>query len=965
MQPHAPDARLSNYRLGRLIGTGGMGSVYLARDLTLQRDVAIKFIAPELAGDESARRRLLREARAAAALDHPNICGVHEVIVGDDGRACIVMQYVEGDTLAESLRQGPIEPRQTLAIASEMAAALADAHRHGVIHRDIKPQNIIVTPSGHAKLLDFGIARVVEPPTGGQDPTKTSLTGPGVAAGTPAYMSPEQVRQQPVDARSDLFSLGAVIYEALTGRRAFSGPTVADIYGQILQTHPPAPSTLRPGLSEQHDELVRRLLAKHPQDRFASADELAGALRVLSPDTAHPAPAPSPPEDPRWPSTRTILVLAASLVILAAIGVWKWNGTRPLATPPPQAQERFDRGVQQIRDGSYHGGVVALNVAIAEFGDYPMAYARLAEAYSELDEGRNAQLALLRVTSLVPDLSRVPLDDRLRLDAIRLFVTRDVGAAVEAYRRLADRHPQDAGAWVDLGRAQEAAGDFESARASYEQAIRVDALNAAAHLRRALILTDEGHHDDAVAAFAEAERLYAADSNVEGQAEVLLRRGTYLTAIGDFTSARDALEAAGALASSVKSGSHDIRVQLGLAGLTAAQGHFSEAVDQASGAVERAQDAGLAIIAAEGLNDLANVLMLAERFEEAESLIARAIQIARSQDAERTTVRSTLNLASIRQKQGRPADVLAAVESTREIASKRYQRFAINALLLASRAHEDLDDWDEVQATAAEALAMAEAMNDSVQTAEALLSLAAHASETGALPDALPLYERAEAIYRRQQNAPSLAYNLTNRAELLARLGRYDEAEAVLKEVDAGAAAEIDVFLGRVRRCHMVRALIAAFRAQWKTAADHARAAVREDDPDSTHDVSSALLRYTNARLGRRTDGPPAAQSGEPFYWELLAMLESGEPRAVHQAVAAGLDAGLARHSPEVEWRLAAIGAIAATRAGDGDVARRMADRAEQALQRLRTAWGEAFPGYASRADLVRLRQDARLKTAL
>ncbi|CAN5520564.1 serine/threonine-protein kinase [soil metagenome] len=287
MHPQAPDARLSNYRLDRLLGAGGMGSVYLAHDLTLRRDVAIKFIPPELAGDEAARRRLIREARAAAALDHPNICGVHDAILTEDGRACIVMQYVEGETLAAALRGGPLDVRHALTMASELTAALAAAHRRGIVHRDIKPQNVMITPSGRVKLLEFRIARVADPPAGAQEQTKTSMTGPGFFAVTPAYISPEQIRQQPVDARSDLFSLGAVIFEALTGRRAFAGPTLADIYGQILHEHPPAPSSLRPELTTQHDELCRRLLAKHPQDRFASAEELAGALRVLSPDTAH------------------------------------------------------------------------------------------------------------------------------------------------------------------------------------------------------------------------------------------------------------------------------------------------------------------------------------------------------------------------------------------------------------------------------------------------------------------------------------------------------------------------------------------------------------------------------------------------------------------------------------------------------------------------------------------------------
>lgn len=267
--------------------------MYLAHDLALDRPVAIKFIAPEKAGDEASRRRLVREARAAAALDHPNICGVHEVIVEPDGRAAIVMQYVEGQTLAERLRDGPLDVRLALSIAANLAAALSVAHRRGIVHRDVKPQNVIITPEQQAKLLDFGVATQtpLAPESAANDTTTVSLTTQGAVIGTPAYMSPEQAQRAPLDGRSDLFSLGTVLYECLTGRRPFGGRTAFETVDQILHHEPPPVSSLRPELSLQHDELCRRLLAKHPDDRLRSADELLGALRLLTPDTGR-SPAP-------------------------------------------------------------------------------------------------------------------------------------------------------------------------------------------------------------------------------------------------------------------------------------------------------------------------------------------------------------------------------------------------------------------------------------------------------------------------------------------------------------------------------------------------------------------------------------------------------------------------------------------------------------------------------------------------
>ena len=280
MDPAAPDPHLSKYRLERLLGQGGMGAVYLARDLALDRPVAIKFISPDRAADPIARQRLLREARAAAALEHPNICVIHEVIDEPGGRACIVMQYVEGETLASRLKSGALDVRLALSIVADVASALALAHRHDIIHRDIKPQNIVLTPDHRAKLLDFGLALHNVPLTGHDETTAVGLATPGALAGTPAYMSPEQAQGLPLDGRSDLFSLGCVLYECLTGRRPFMGSSAYDTAHQVLAIEPPPPSSVRAELSAHHEELCLRLLAKHRDDRFQSAEELLGALRL-------------------------------------------------------------------------------------------------------------------------------------------------------------------------------------------------------------------------------------------------------------------------------------------------------------------------------------------------------------------------------------------------------------------------------------------------------------------------------------------------------------------------------------------------------------------------------------------------------------------------------------------------------------------------------------------------------------
>ena len=222
---------VSHYRIRRRLGAGGMGEVYLADDLTLKRQVAIKLLTSEDLTNEQVRRNLLREAQAAASLDHPNICPVYEV--GTDGDlSFIVMQYVEGETLAARLKQGRPSPDEALDIAAQVADALATAHRQGVVHRDIKPQNIVLTPLGGLKVLDFGLAKRAPEGPASEEMTRSTLGQSGAVVGTAPYMSPEQVKQEPVDGRSDLFALGATYYECLTGRRAFLGKTCSRSAGR-------------------------------------------------------------------------------------------------------------------------------------------------------------------------------------------------------------------------------------------------------------------------------------------------------------------------------------------------------------------------------------------------------------------------------------------------------------------------------------------------------------------------------------------------------------------------------------------------------------------------------------------------------------------------------------------------------------------------------------------------------------
>ena len=277
--------RLGGYEILASLGAGGMGEVFRARDSGLQRDVAVKVLPERLADNAQALARFEREARVVAALSHPNIMAIHDV--GRAGpTAYAVMELLDGATLREELRGGPLSPRIAVEYAAQAAHGLAAAHEKGVVHRDLKPENLMVTRDGRLKILDFGLAHEQQPtaPTVGdtQSPTLGRDTDPGTVVGTVGYMSPEQVRGEAVDHRSDIFSLGCVLHEMLSGRRAFARGTVAETMTAILREDAAPVAESGRAVPPALERIVSHCLEKKPEQRFQSASDLAFDLANVS-----------------------------------------------------------------------------------------------------------------------------------------------------------------------------------------------------------------------------------------------------------------------------------------------------------------------------------------------------------------------------------------------------------------------------------------------------------------------------------------------------------------------------------------------------------------------------------------------------------------------------------------------------------------------------------------------------------
>ena len=313
-----PGTRLGPYEVISSIGAGGMGEVYRARDTRLDRDVALKILPESFAIDPDRRARFEREAKAVAALSHPNILAIFDV--GDsDGRFYAATELLEGQTLRERLTSGPIPPRKAVEYCVQLARGLASAHDKGIVHRDLKPENIFLVADGHVKILDFGLAKAIGPGAAGPDSGAAetmAVTDPGMVMGTVGYMAPEQVRGRTVDARADLFSLGAVLYEMVTGQRAFHRDTAADTMSAILREEPPELSGTRPELSPALDRIIRHCLEKEPNDRFQTARDVAFALTSLSGSATSTHSSAQPVQDP---ARRQAWLMPALIAVAAAV----------------------------------------------------------------------------------------------------------------------------------------------------------------------------------------------------------------------------------------------------------------------------------------------------------------------------------------------------------------------------------------------------------------------------------------------------------------------------------------------------------------------------------------------------------------------------------------------------------------------------------------------------------------------
>ena len=926
-------ATVTHYRIVCKLGEGGMGVVYEAEDLTLGRRVALKFCASGR-DDAKLRANLLKEARAASSLSHPNIAHIYEFVENPGGDPFISMELVSGANLRSTLNERRLSVEETLKVATAVASALAEAHRHGVIHRDIKPGNIQITSAGEVKVLDFGIARTPVPHAAGEAEAATqTLEG---FSGTPLYMSPEQASGELLDARSDLFSLGAVLYECLAGKSPFAADSLTSVMARLLTSEPLPPSRLNSQSPANLDRIVLKLLAKDRRQRYASADELLADLRAPG----------------RHPSRRRAVAAIAAVVVCAGGGAWAWlRIAQRHHDPAPAAVPWYREGIAALHTGSYHRASKALARAVEIDPSYAMAHAYLAEAWYELDYLERAKDELLKT---MPARNSLPEVEGLHLDAIRQTVTGEFKAAAETFQKISARVAPDerGGALLDLARAQERNQDTKKAMATYTEAIRLDAQNAAAWLRLGALQARTGARDDSGRSLDRAENLFQAASNVEGVTECLYVRARYARTPAE---ARELIGKALSAARVTDNDQQQIKLLLLSSNAHIEAGQTAEALDDANRAIAIARAGGIENLVSRALIDLGNALFVKGRIAEALRTMQEALEIARRNREKRSEARALVNLGSIRIQTGDAVqgwrDVQGALAYYKQAG---FRTEAALALILLGRAASEKGDYQGARRAFEETLATMQPAGPSLPLALAQEGLASLEVVQDRWPQALRMFDETRRAFEAIGNSSGTANNELNVALMHAMLGHKDGAAPSQQAADADPVGALQIILMQER--------FGVARAQAEALLQSADTSDRE-----TRRGASLVLGLALARSGAGARGLEACRkafdlahaAGNPAA-EADALLGSAEAAlaAGDRAAAAGY-AGRARtffesaRKPESLWRACVL----LLRSGAPDPA--VAAQAAAALGQLKASWpAEDFRSYLGRPVIRRMRAE-------
>ena len=990
---------ISHYRIVEKLGEGGMGVVYVAEDTLLGRRVAIKTLtAARGLGEQHFRSRFLREARAISKLSHPHIATIYDYGETGDDQPYIVMELVTGSILGELMHKEELTIPRSIEIIKQVAEALAEAHRHGIIHRDIKPSNIAINERGNVKVLDFGLAKEIE--IGPSDPeAQTRLntqTREGVIVGTPMYLSPEQALGVEVDARSDLFSLGGLLYECIAGRPAFAGKTAAEICAKVIRDDPPKPSEFNSSVSPELDRIALKALAKKPEARFQTADELIAALdsaqaqertngsdrtvtRLVSPaPSTQPAGTLATLSDifrrPRF--SVDYLSLLALVLAVASFAAWRFlRGSN--YQPSAEAKRWYDEGTRALQDGTYFKASKLMEEAVKQDNKFALAHARLAEAWAELGyfERANAEISQADLLVSGTSLSRI---GRLYLQAINANVSHNSKQAVDSYKQMIPLVQDDDKAYlyVDLGRAYEKNEDLPDAVANYKEAIKTNSQYAPAFLRVGIIdarLQDFAAGEEAL---DKALALYRIQSNPEGMAEVLIQHGMLLKAKGEMTKAREPLEQALQIIRTFTNPSQEAKALLQLSSVSRLTGDTEGAKRYATEASDLASANGLNDLQTQSILELGYAYFFRSEIPDAEKYFKQALTRAQADRSRVSEARAQFALGSLHIQQDEADEGIPFIEAALPFYEQNlYRNEIMQSQTLLGQAYSLKGQQTEALKAFQAQLTLAQELNNQLQVGLSQKSIGTVLGNQEKYPEALGHIEQSYSIFNSLGNKLYVGYSLISRADMKWRLGQYKEAEADLNLATSLAEQPDGKFKQLWGRLYAVQAPMALSQRDFPNAIKYAQKAIESDTSRTKHPAIEAQYTLGLAQFlsgdrvkGKRTCGQAvdlADKSGDPrlLLGALLAlaetMIETEDAKAALTNAMKAEELANRADQAESEWRAMLFAGRASQRLGDYKAARESLLSADSLLSSLQQKWGtDRYNNYLSRHDVEQYRKE-------
>jgi tetratricopeptide (TPR) repeat protein len=852
-----------------------------------------------------------------------------------------------------------------------MADALGAAHDAGVIHRDFKPSNVMLTGS-KAVVTDFGLARSA---AGGDDASLTELTESGNLVGTLAYMAPEQLTHGELTPATDIYALGLVMYEMLTGRKPFRGATPLDSALKRLTEEPPPPDQLVPGLDPRWRTVILRCLEREPAKRYQRTEDVIRALTPGAESVTETLTGFVPGFVGGFVSkliSKRPLVWTAAGVVLAAVaalgGAWFLGRHRP----PAEAVRWYDEGTRALRDGTSFTAMKAFEQAVQLDPDFTLAHARLAEAATELDYMDKAKSEMLRATPPARQSFFLSAEEKLRLQAVYLTLMKDFVGAAAAYKDLAAKVGQGErpAALVDLGRAYESGGKFPEALASYSESIKGDGQFPAAFLRRAVLEGKQQQSAKAAADLDVAEQLYRTEGKSEGLTEVLYQRSSLLRRSGKLAESRAPNEKALEMAHETGDEYHQIRALLILSFLSNNSGDTEGGQQQAQQAIDLARRAGIDVLASSGLIEIGNALFLKGDNAAAEPYLRNAIEAAKRFQAVRVEARAELTLGQLLEREGRADEAVAVSKKAVDdflLAGEKSN--AAQAEIAVSRMLRYHGDYDSAATLSRQELQLAEEAKDQGGIALAVEGLGSVQLLQERYPDALASFERSVAVSHAVANQSQEGYSQVSRAEALWRLGRYREAGESLKDAET-LAERLGGNKPLLANVYGARADMDLSQQRFKEAEGDLRMLDSAAKSSAVEANAKRRLGLVRAATGRAREGKDLCQESvqQAQQTQNVSLLKDAELALSEAEFQAGDASGArtlavalaqyfaAKGQNESELRALALAAAASRgtdRAG-------FAKGAKAALEKLRQSLGaEAFTGFASRPDIRTVLQRA------